>query len=163
MSDAVASTPRGRQGTGKALPERPGAPPHCFPVRVYYEDTDAGGIVYYANYLKFAERARTEMMRAAGASHSGMVNRFGCSFAVRRCEVDYIRPARLDDLLDVETRILELGGATIDAEQLVMRDGTELARIRIRLACITATGRAVRIPAEIRTAINAYPKSQERD
>ncbi|WP_119460246.1 tol-pal system-associated acyl-CoA thioesterase [Rhodospirillaceae bacterium SYSU D60014] len=150
MSDAAAS-PQVLSGAA-----------HRFPIRVYYEDTDAGGIVYYANYLKFAERARTEMMREAGAPHSDMVNRFRCSFAVRHCEVDYFRPARLDDLLDVETRILELGGATVDAEQLVMRDGTELARIRVRLACITETGRAVRVPAEIRAAFNEYHKSQER-
>ena len=70
---------------------------HRWPVRVYYEDTDAAGIVYYANYLKFAERARTEMMRVSGASHSGMIEAFDTAFAVSRCEIDYLKPARLDD------------------------------------------------------------------
>lgn len=135
---------------------------HRFPVRVYYEDTDAGGIVYYANYLKFAERARTEMMRAAGSTHSDMVNQLGRSFAVRRCEVDYLGPARLDDLLEVETRVLDLGGATVDAEQVVTRDGAALVRIRVRLACITAAGRATRLPAAVRTAFERYRQSQER-
>lgn len=135
---------------------------HRFPVRVYYEDTDSGGIVYYANYLKFAERARTELMRAAGCTNSDMVKEMGRSFAVRRCEVDYLRPARLDDLLVVETRILDLGGATVDAEQVVTRDGTELVRIRVRLACITEAGRPARLPAAVRTAFERYNQSQEQ-
>jgi acyl-CoA thioester hydrolase len=130
-------------------------PPHSFPIRVYYEDTDAAGIVYYANYLKYAERARTEMMREAGVPHQTMVERDGVMFAVRRCEVDYIRPARLDDLLDVETRLLEVGGATLEAEQVVRRAADDLVRIRIRLACLDGRGRPARLPASIRAALAA--------
>src|SRR6202041_3544965 len=79
---------------------------HHFPVRVYYEDTDAAGIVYYANYLKFAERARTEMMRESGSNHRELGEAFDAAFAVSRCEIDYLKPALLDDLLTVETRVL---------------------------------------------------------
>ncbi|MEX2009332.1 MAG: tol-pal system-associated acyl-CoA thioesterase [Dongiaceae bacterium] len=135
---------------------------HRFPVRVYYEDTDAAGVVYYANYLKFAERARTEMMRAAGADHAGLAADRGVVFAVRRCEIDYLRPARLDDLLEVETRILEIGGAAVDGEQVVSRDGVELARLRVRLACVDEAGRATRLPAPLRAALARYCQLQER-
>ncbi len=81
---------------------------HRFPVRVYYEDTDAAGIVYYANYLKFIERARTEMMRLYGVEHEKARQSGGAAFIVRRCEIDYRAPARLDDELVVETRLKEL-------------------------------------------------------
>jgi acyl-CoA thioester hydrolase len=128
-------------------------PSHRYALRVYYEDTDAGGIVYHANYLRFAERARTEMMRDAGVPHAAMVARDGVMFAVSRCEIEYLRPARLDDLLDVETRLVEVGGATVELEQIIRRDGTDLARIRIRLACLDATGRPCRVPAEVRAAM----------
>ena len=132
-------------------------PVHRYSSRVYYEDTDAGGIVYHANYLRFAERARTEMMRAAGVPHAEMVARDGVMFAVSRCEVDYLRPARLDDLLDIETRLVEVGRATVDLEQIVRREGVDLARIRIRLACVDANGRPTRVPAAVRAAMAGAP------
>jgi acyl-CoA thioester hydrolase len=125
----------------------------AWPIRVYYEDTDAGGVVYYANYLRFAERARTEFMRAAGADHAAMLRDTGLSFAVRRCEVDYLRPARLDDLLRVETRIVGLGGASLEAEQTVKRDGEDLARLKVTLACLTPAGRPARLPDGVRAAL----------
>jgi acyl-CoA thioester hydrolase len=129
-------------------------------VRVYYEDTDAGGVVYYANYLKFAERARTELMRTAGSTHRAMLEFNGVSFAVSRCEVDYLRAARLDDLLEVETQITGVGGATLNAIQLVKRDGEELVRIRVRLACVGEAGRAARMPAAVRAALQPYRISE---
>ena len=85
---------------------------HLYPLRVYYDDTDAAGIVYYANYLRMAERARTEMLRMIGARHTELSSRDGVSIAVSRCEIDYLRPARLDDELHIRTRITALGGAT---------------------------------------------------
>ena len=133
---------------------------HRFPVRVYYEDTDAGGIVYYANYLKFAERARTEMLRDMGAPCVDLVRRQGLSFAVRRCEVDYLRPARLDDRLEVETRLLGVGGATLDAEQTVRRDDDVL--VRVRLACMSSAGRPARLPAALRSVLKPYCQVQQR-
>ena len=94
---------------------------HVYPVRVYYEDTDVGGVVYYANYLKFAERARTEMLRLIGFPHGEMMERDGCAFAVRRCEADYIRPARFDDYLEVYTDSIDIEAASLWLDQRVNR------------------------------------------
>ena len=96
------------------------------PVRVYYEDTDAAGIVYYANYLKFAERGRTEMMRQLGFAHSGIRQESGIIFTVRRLSADYRMPARLDDALTVDTRIVEVGAATLLLDQEIRRAGVLL-------------------------------------
>src|SRR5438132_6793513 len=102
---------------------------HSMPLRVYYEDTDAAGIVYYANYLKFAERGRTEMMRTLGFAHSGIRAETGIIFTVRRLAADYRSPARLDDALSVDTRILEIGGATLLLDQEISRDGSVLVAL----------------------------------
>lgn len=112
----------------------------CFrlPVRVYYEDTDAGGVVYYANYLKYLERARTEWLRAAGWGQTALASDRGLLFAVRSIELDYRAPARLDDALEVEARIAALGRARIDFEQRVLRDGEPLCTGRVRIACLDA-------------------------
>ena len=134
---------------------------HRWPIRVYYEDTDAAGIVYYANYLKFAERARTEMMRASGSSHSQMIETFDTAFAVSRCEVDYLKPARLDDLLSVETRVLDVGAAVVELDQRVQREGDLLARLKIRIACLNRKGRPQRLPEPVRAALTAYRISEE--
>ena len=96
---------------------------HRYPVRVYYEDTDAGGIVYHANYLRFAERGRTEALRDLGVPHAEMSALHGLFFMVRRIKVDYLAPARLDDSLVVETTTLAIGAATVDLRQDVLRDG----------------------------------------
>ncbi len=129
---------------------------HVWPIRVYYEDTDAAGIVYYANYLKFAERARTELLRAIGIDHSRMQSATGLAFAVRECTVDYQAPARLDDALEVHTRVLELSGAAIRAEQIVMRDSDVLVRITLRIVCLRADGRPARLPGNVRAAMAPY-------
>jgi acyl-CoA thioester hydrolase len=129
---------------------------HRFPVRVYYEDTDAAGIVYYANYLKFIERARTEMMRLYGVEHEKARRSGGTAFIVRRCEIEYIAPARLDDGLVVETRLKELGGATILLSQDVLRDATLLVRASVLVACVGAQGRPVRLPAELRSSLSSF-------
>jgi acyl-CoA thioester hydrolase len=128
---------------------------HVYPVRIYYEDTDVGGVVYYANYLKFAERARTEMLRLMGYSHAEMMERDGCALAVRRCEADYIRPARFDDSLEVHTNNLNMEAASLWLDQRVKRAGDELAFLRIRLACIGKSGKPARLPARLRSALMA--------
>lgn len=125
---------------------------HVYPLRVFYEDTDAAGIVYYANYLKFIERARTELMRLCGICHTDLLAEHGISFIVRRCVVDYRRPARLDDLIEVHTRIISLKRVTIDAEQIVRREGDDLVRVELRLACIDTAGRPVALPPGVRDA-----------
>lgn len=126
---------------------------HHFSLRVFYEDTDAAGLVYYANYLKFIERARTEMMRLLGVTHSTMKQQTGLVFVVRRCAVDYGRPGRLDDEIVVKTRMLALGGASIELEQIVTLKGATLVSAILRLACINAEGRAARLPGSIRDVL----------
>jgi acyl-CoA thioester hydrolase len=126
---------------------------HVFPLRVYYEDTDAAGIVYYANYLRFAERARTEMMRALGVEHLELMAADGIAFAVRRCSADYLAPARLDDRLEVVTRITDLRGASLGLEQTVRRDAADLVRMHLKIACMTVAGRPARFPGTLRAEL----------
>ena len=126
---------------------------HSMPLRVYYEDTDAAGIVYYANYLKFAERGRTEMMRALGFAHSRIEAQTGTIFTVRRLSADYCGPARLDDALSVDTRVLEIGGATVLLDQRICRDGEVLVALELLVACVGHDGRPRRIPAGLRAAL----------
>ena len=133
-----------------------------YPLRVFYEDTDAAGIVYYANYLKFIERARTEMLRAGGIDHSGMQAEHGVLFVVRRCTLDYRLPARLDDMLEIHTRIIAVKGASLAAEQDVLREFETLVHIELRLACITGDGAPARFPAALRAALETLRRGQER-
>ena len=126
------------------------AQPFRFPVRVYYEDTDAAGVVYYANYLKFMERARTEWLEAAGHPLATFEREHGVVFVVHRCEIDYRRPARLNDLLDVTVEIEDVGASRFTATQRVERGGEVLTAARVTLACIDAARwRPVRIPATL--------------
>jgi acyl-CoA thioester hydrolase len=126
---------------------------HRFACRVYYEDTDLAGIVYYANYLKFIERGRTEMLRAAGISQSRLKDETGLVFAVVHVAIDYRAPARLDDLLRVETAVTALGGASLTMRQRVRRDGAVLVEATVRLACVGPDGRACRLPGALRAAL----------
>jgi acyl-CoA thioester hydrolase len=127
---------------------------HRYSVRTYYEDTDAGGVVYHANYLRYAERARTEVLRDAGIPHADLVERFGRMFMVHRAEIDYVRPAMLDDLLVVETETMEVGGATVLLRQTVSGPKGICATLRIRLACIQiGRHKPARIPPEWREAL----------
>jgi acyl-CoA thioester hydrolase len=125
---------------------------HRFSFRVYWEDTDAAGIVYYANYLRFAERARTEALLAAGVSQTEIRERFGLVLPVREATVRYLAPARLEDEIVVETRLEALGGARIILAQDVLRGGERLAEIRVVIACIDAAGRPRRVPEIVRRA-----------
>jgi acyl-CoA thioester hydrolase len=126
---------------------------HSLPVRVYYEDTDAAGIVYYANYLKFAERGRTEMMRDLGFAHSEIAEATGIVFTVRRCSADYRAAARLDDALTVETRIAEIGAATLSLDQQIRRDGETIVALDVLVACVGRDGRPRRVPSGLRAAL----------
>jgi acyl-CoA thioester hydrolase len=126
---------------------------HRQAIRVYFEDTDAAGIVYYANYLKFAERARTDMLRDAGISHAEMMSRDGLVLVVRRCEIDYRKPAKLDDVLTVETEMGKLGGASVELVQRVLRDGDVLAELKVLVVCVGKDGKPARIPDYVRAAL----------
>lgn len=126
---------------------------HSFALRVYYEDTDLAGIVYYANYLKFIERGRSEWVRAQGVDQRALRADHGIVFAVRRVEADYMKPARFDDELTVTTRLQTLGGARIVLEQEVLRGGERLFTAIVTLVCLGEDGHAARLPAEMRAKL----------
>jgi acyl-CoA thioester hydrolase len=128
---------------------------HRYCLRVYYEDTDAGGVVYHANYLRYAERGRTEALRDAGIPHAQLVEQFNLMFMVHRAEIDYVRPAMLDDLLVVETETQDVGGATVLLRQTVSGPKGVCATVRIRLACVRIGGnKPARIPPRWREALS---------
>ena len=121
-----------------------------FPVRVYYEDTDAAGVVYYANYLKYMERARTEWLESLGFPLADFEREHGVVFVVHRCEIDYRLPARLNDALDVSVEPLKLGASTLKARQDVLRGEELLTTAQVTLACLDAARwRPVRMPAAL--------------
>lgn len=126
---------------------------HRFDLRVYYEDTDLAGIVYYANYLKFIERARSEWVRGLGVDQAALKAREGLVFAVRRVVADYLAPAVYDDVLRVETAVLELSGARLRLAQVVWRGDVRLFEAEVTLVCLGPNGRPVRLPAVLRGQI----------
>ena len=123
---------------------------HAFPVRVYYEDTDMGGIVYYANYLRYIERGRSEWVREVGLDQNRMKDEDGIVYAVRRVEADYLSPARFDDELEVQTSTEAVTGARIILRQDVLRDGELLFTAHVTIVAINDTGHPARLPANIR-------------
>ncbi|MBY6069222.1 tol-pal system-associated acyl-CoA thioesterase [Leisingera aquaemixtae] len=122
---------------------------HQFPVRVYYEDTDMGGIVYHANYLRFIERARSDWVRGIGVDQNAM-REAGLIYVVRRIEADYLAPAKFDEELLVTTTMHNVTPARMILNQEVTRDGQPLFRAQVTIVCITAGGKPARLPAEIR-------------
>ncbi len=131
---------------------------YAWPVRVYWEDTDAGGVVYYANYLKFLERARSEWLRGFGFEQDALRDRDGLAFVVRRVEVDYLAPARFNDSLEVTVTLAALGRASLDIEQAVLRGPTRLVTARVKLACVDAVMfKPARIPSPIIEAVGRAP------
>ncbi len=127
--------------------------PHRFATRVYYEDTDLAGIVYYANYLKFIERARTEWVASLGIDQMALRAAEGIVFAVRRVEADFLRPARFGDDLVVETILQGLTGARLVLDQVVLRGGERLFVSTVTLVCLTDAGHAARVPAALRARL----------
>lgn len=127
---------------------------HTFAVRVYYEDTDLAGIVYYANYLRFIERGRSEWIRSLGIDQTRLKVEDGMVFAVRRVEADYLKPAKFDDLLTVTTRLVAATGARIVLDQAVLRGDERLFEAQITLVCLSDTGHPARIPAHVRAVLD---------
>ena len=123
---------------------------HTFSLRVYYEDTDFGGIVYYANYLKFIERARSEWVRSLGLDQKTLKSERGVVFVVRHLEADYISPAKFDDILEVVTDVHLSSAARLVLNQEVLRGNDVLFRARVTLIAMRDTGKPTRLPAEIR-------------
>lgn len=140
-------------GTGAPIDRRgsAAAAPHRFALRVYYEDTDLAGIVYYANYLRFIERARSEWVRVLGIDQRQLKESDGLVFAVRRLEADYLRPARFDDALCVTTAPVPAasGAARLVLDQEVLRGTERLFAARVTLVCLGPQGRPRRFPAEL--------------
>ncbi|MBX9904484.1 MAG: tol-pal system-associated acyl-CoA thioesterase [Burkholderiales bacterium] len=148
------------------LPARPSAAPHAaaaahqphqpflWPIRVYYEDTDAGGVVFYANYLGFMERARTEWLRALGFEQPEMAARDGVLFVVRAVNIDYLKPSRFNDSLQVTVEVVNVGGSRIRFLQRVLRGNEEIARAEVEVVCVsTDTLRPARMPEAMRMTI----------
>lgn len=126
---------------------------HRFDLRVYYEDTDLAGIVYYANYLRFIERARSEWVRSLGIDQAAMKQE-GTVFAVRRVEADYLKPAVYDDELVVETEVKSATAARLVLDQRVMRDGDTLFKAVVTIVAIGESGNPQRLPAMIRRSLH---------
>jgi len=129
---------------------------HRWPVRIYYEDTDAGGVVYHARYLHFFERARTEFMRALGLDHSRLLADYGVVFTVRRVDLELAAPARLDDALEVLTRLDAMTGARLRVRQEARRDGRLLAGGDLQLAVVGTDLRPKRLPAALTGRLAAW-------
>jgi len=128
---------------------------HRFSLRVYYEDTDLAGIVYYANYLRFIERARTEWVRALGVDQVALRKEQGIVFAVRRVEADYLRPARFDDMLEVRTDMRAITGARVALTQDVWREDDHLFSSIVTLVALTDSGAPARLPEALRARLSA--------
>lgn len=132
---------------------------HSLPLRIYWEDTDAGGIVYYANYLKFAERARTEWLRSLGFEQQALRESHGIIIVVRRAEVDYFRPAKLDDLLSIDTQLQEHSKVRMTMHQKIQRDGECLAEVKVVLACVNLQGKPTALPEALLSALQHKQES----
>jgi acyl-CoA thioester hydrolase len=135
---------------------RAGAAPEPFswPVRVYYEDTDAGGVVYYANYLRFTERARTEWLRALGFDQTELAHSARIAFVVRSAAIEFVRPARFNDELRVTVELIKVGAGQIDLNQRVLRGDELLATATVKVVCVRLpTMRPVRLPQPLATRI----------
>ena len=128
--------------------------PHSLSLRVYYEDTDLAGIVYYANYLKFIERGRSEWVRALGVDQAALRRDTGIVFAVRHLEADYLRPAVFDDWLTVTTSVQPITGTRIVLDQAVLRDDVTLFSARVTVVPMGADGRAARLPSDLRQRLS---------
>ena len=131
-----------------------GCKSHIFPMQIYWEDTDGGGIVYYANYLKFAERARTDMLRGLNINQQKMLTDSGHIFVVRDCQIDYLKPAVMDDSLKVVTQLSYLKGAALGMRQQIYRNSDLLIDSRVRVVTLDRiTGRPVRLQPDIKTKL----------
>lgn len=127
---------------------------HTLPIRVYYEDTDAGGIVYYANYLKFFERARTEWLRALGVSQADLAHKHQQIFVVKKSEIEYLYPARHDDLLIIHSQITHLGGASLVFVQQAVLDNKVLCQSKTVIVCVhSETMRPIKLHPDIRAIL----------
>lgn len=142
---------------------QPATPSHRWPVRVYYEDTDAAGVVYYANYLKFCERARTEWLRATGFQQQALFSERGLVFVVRHVSADYLRGAALDDELEVVTGVAEMGRSKLIFAQQVLRGEERIFEARVTVVCVDWSKRKpASIPDDLRARFHASAGAPKR-
>ena len=127
---------------------------HRFPTQIYWEDTDAAGIVYYANYLGILERSRSALVRGASIDQATLLDNEGVMFPVRRCEINYLQTSHLDDQIEVLTRVPKIGGASMETGLDIHRGDEHTVRAKARLACVGRSGRPQRLAAHIRAALN---------
>ncbi|MEZ5773164.1 MAG: YbgC/FadM family acyl-CoA thioesterase [Hyphomicrobiaceae bacterium] len=128
---------------------------HVLPVRVYFEDTDFSGVVYHASYVRWCERGRSDFLRLLGISHKALIDRADAppaAFVVRRLAIEFLKPARIDDELEIVTRVGETTAATLELVQSVHRDGVALAEAKVLVLVVTTAGRPIRLPTAIRAA-----------
>ena len=135
---------------------------HSNNIRVYYEDTDAGGLVYHANYLKFAERARTEMLREVKIEQLILKNDYNIQFIVKNLYIDFFKPAQLDDLLTIKSVILKVSLAKVIMEQLIYKKMTLLAKIDVTLGSINTEGKPSRLPKIVLERLNNNLNTKEQ-
>jgi acyl-CoA thioester hydrolase len=126
---------------------------HTFPIRIYYEDTDTAGVVYYANYLKFAERARTEALRSVGIDQSNLFSEHKIGFVVRRCVMVFLKPAKLDDLLTIETKLHDINKVSLNMIQNIKLGGETLVELEIKLAVVDEKMKLAKLPEIIQKAM----------
>jgi acyl-CoA thioester hydrolase len=136
---------------------------HVLPVRVYFEDTDAGGVVYHASFVRFAERGRTDFLRLLGTDARRLIDGSDsgepAAFVVRRMSFDFARAGRMDDLLEVETQVKELGGASVTLEHTISRDGLRLVSAEVVVVLISISGKPLRLSDAVRKAFQAHTEA----
>ena len=132
---------------------------HTLPVRVYFEDTDFSGLVYHASYVRWCERGRSDFLRLLGNDHQGLIAGDGArepaAFVVRRLNLEYLKPARIDEIVEVRTRLKQLSAATMVLDQRVLRDGVELCTAEVTVVLVSQSGRVLRLSKALRAAISA--------
>jgi acyl-CoA thioester hydrolase len=135
---------------------------HVLPLRVYYEDTDLSGVIYHANYLRYMERGRTEFFRLSGISKmAGLEEDEPTAWAIRSIQVDYFRPARLDDVIQVRTTLVDLSGARLNVNQRVTLDETLLVEGRVQACITTLTGKPRRLPKNVQQTLAPFLAAEE--
>jgi acyl-CoA thioester hydrolase len=159
MSKTRKSKPAGRDGSWPDIAGRIEGETHVLPVRIYFEDTDCAGVVYHANFLKFFERARSDFVRLLGIDATGLAEPAAGEpsvFVVRRVEIDYLKPGRMDDLLEIVTTCAEIGSASLVLQQDVRRDGTLLVRAKVTVVLVSRAGKPQRLGALVRDALQRF-------
>jgi acyl-CoA thioester hydrolase len=132
---------------------------HRLPIRVYFEDTDFSGLVYHGSYVRWCERGRSDFLRLLGNDHRGLIDgtsgREPAAFVVRRMSLEFLKPARIDEILEVETRVATMGAAHLDLDQVIVRDGTRLFEAKVMVVLVSVSGKPLRLAREVREAFGA--------